>query len=160
MAAGALNLASPEVKIYLESAESSDPIDVEENVESHETPLIILPDLGFLVHECPFGGNHRLRQLHVHDLSIWRQFLGRCVDVLAPVRLGPRTTEQTQIAENARDRNEYMFVPSSDDNMSMRLSARYTVVPLAAASVSIGVSGCTKCDMSAISVHLASSGLG
>ena len=30
MAAGALNLASPEVKIHLESAESSDPIDVEQ----------------------------------------------------------------------------------------------------------------------------------
>ncbi|KAF9654049.1 RNB-domain-containing protein [Thelephora ganbajun] len=30
MAAGALNLASPEVKIYLESSESSDPIDVEQ----------------------------------------------------------------------------------------------------------------------------------
>jgi exosome complex exonuclease DIS3/RRP44 len=29
MAAGALNLASPEVKIHLQSAESSDPIDVE-----------------------------------------------------------------------------------------------------------------------------------
>ena len=30
MAAGALNLTSPEVKIHLESAESSDPIDVEQ----------------------------------------------------------------------------------------------------------------------------------
>ena len=30
MAAGALNLASPEVKIHLESSESSDPIDVEQ----------------------------------------------------------------------------------------------------------------------------------
>jgi exosome complex exonuclease DIS3/RRP44 len=30
MAAGALNLASPEVKIHMESAESSDPIDVEQ----------------------------------------------------------------------------------------------------------------------------------
>jgi exosome complex exonuclease DIS3/RRP44 len=30
MTAGALNLASPEVKIHLESAESSDPIDVEQ----------------------------------------------------------------------------------------------------------------------------------
>lgn len=30
MAAGALNLASPEVKIHLDSSESSDPIDVEQ----------------------------------------------------------------------------------------------------------------------------------
>lgn len=30
MKAGALNLASPEVKIHLESAESSDPVDVEQ----------------------------------------------------------------------------------------------------------------------------------
>jgi exoribonuclease R len=30
MAAGALNLASPEVKIHMDSAESSDPIDVEQ----------------------------------------------------------------------------------------------------------------------------------
>lgn len=30
MAAGALNLASPEVKIHMDTAESSDPIDVEQ----------------------------------------------------------------------------------------------------------------------------------
>lgn len=30
MAAGALNLASPEVKIHMESSESSDPVDVEQ----------------------------------------------------------------------------------------------------------------------------------
>ena len=36
MAAGALNLASPEVKIYLDSSESSDPIDVEQK-EMRET---------------------------------------------------------------------------------------------------------------------------
>ena len=71
--------------------------------------------------------------------------------------LGAREAEQTQMAENARrstkGRNEHKFVPSSDGNMSMRLSTRYTVVPLAAASVSMGVSGCTKCVTSAISVH-------
>ena len=36
MAAGALNLASPEVKIYMDSSESSDPIDVEQK-EMRET---------------------------------------------------------------------------------------------------------------------------
>lgn len=36
MAAGALNLASPEVKIHLDSSESSDPIDVEQK-EMKET---------------------------------------------------------------------------------------------------------------------------
>ena len=36
MAAGALNLASPEVKIHLDSSESSDPIDVEQK-EMRET---------------------------------------------------------------------------------------------------------------------------
>ena len=35
--------------------------------------------------------------------------------------------------------------------MSMRLSTRYTVVPLEAASLSMGVSECTKCDTSAMS---------
>ena len=35
--------------------------------------------------------------------------------------------------------------------MSMRLSTRYTVVPLEAASLSMGVSACTKCDTSAMS---------
>jgi hypothetical protein len=42
MAAGALNLASPEVKIHLESAESSDPIDVEQK-EMRETNSSLLP---------------------------------------------------------------------------------------------------------------------
>ena len=36
--------------------------------------------------------------------------------------------------------------------MSIRLSTRYTVVPRAAASLSMGVSGWTKCDTSAISI--------
>jgi len=40
MAAGALNLASPEVKIHLESAESSDPIDVEQK-EMRETNSLV-----------------------------------------------------------------------------------------------------------------------
>lgn len=40
MAAGALNLASPEVKIHLESAESSDPIDVEQK-ELRETNSLV-----------------------------------------------------------------------------------------------------------------------
>jgi len=40
MAAGALNLASPEVKIQLESAESSDPIDVEQK-EMRETNNLV-----------------------------------------------------------------------------------------------------------------------
>ena len=66
-------------------------------------------------------------------------------------------TEQTQMAEKERrstkGRSEHRFVPSSDGNMSIRLSTRYTVVPLAAASVSMAVSGCTKYDTSAISVH-------
>ena len=40
MAAGALNLASPEVKIHLESSESSDPIDVEQK-ELRETNSLV-----------------------------------------------------------------------------------------------------------------------
>jgi exosome complex exonuclease DIS3/RRP44 len=40
MAAGALNLASPEVKIHLDSAESSDPIDVEQK-EMRETNSLV-----------------------------------------------------------------------------------------------------------------------
>jgi len=40
MAAGALNLASPEVKIHLDSAESSDPIDVEQK-EQRETNSLV-----------------------------------------------------------------------------------------------------------------------
>lgn len=40
MAAGALNLASPEVKINLGSAESSDPIDVEQK-ELQETNSLV-----------------------------------------------------------------------------------------------------------------------
>jgi exosome complex exonuclease DIS3/RRP44 len=40
MAAGALNLASPEVKIHMESAESSDPIDVEQK-EMKETNSLV-----------------------------------------------------------------------------------------------------------------------
>ncbi|EKM52263.1 uncharacterized protein PHACADRAFT_211534 [Phanerochaete carnosa HHB-10118-sp] len=40
MAAGALNLASPEVKIHLESAESSDPVDVEQK-ELRETNSLV-----------------------------------------------------------------------------------------------------------------------
>ena len=40
MAAGALNLASPEVKIHLGSAESSDPIDVEQK-ELRETNSLV-----------------------------------------------------------------------------------------------------------------------
>ncbi|VDC05343.1 unnamed protein product [Peniophora sp. CBMAI 1063] len=40
MRAGALNLASPEVKIHLQSAESSDPIDVEAK-ELHETNSLV-----------------------------------------------------------------------------------------------------------------------
>lgn len=40
MAAGALNLASPEIKIHLDSAESSDPIDVEQK-EMRETNSLV-----------------------------------------------------------------------------------------------------------------------
>ena len=40
MAAGALNLASPEVKIYMDSTESSDPIDVEQK-EMRETNSLV-----------------------------------------------------------------------------------------------------------------------
>ncbi|KAI0033260.1 RNB-domain-containing protein [Vararia minispora EC-137] len=40
IAAGALNLASPEVKIHMESAESSDPIDVEQK-QLHETNSLV-----------------------------------------------------------------------------------------------------------------------
>jgi exosome complex exonuclease DIS3/RRP44 len=40
MKAGALNLASPEVKIHLESSESSDPIDVEQK-ELRETNSLV-----------------------------------------------------------------------------------------------------------------------
>ncbi|EMD35164.1 hypothetical protein CERSUDRAFT_116633 [Gelatoporia subvermispora B] len=40
MAAGALNLASPEVKIHLDSAESSDPIDVEQKVLKETNSLV------------------------------------------------------------------------------------------------------------------------
>jgi len=44
-------------------------------------------------------------------------------------------------------------VPSRAGNMSIRLSTRYTVVPLEAASLSMGVSGRTKCETSAISAR-------
>lgn len=40
MAAGALNLASPEVKIHLDSAESSDPIDVEQKALRETNSLV------------------------------------------------------------------------------------------------------------------------
>jgi len=40
MAAGALNLASPEVKIRLDGAESSDPVDVEQK-EMRETNNLV-----------------------------------------------------------------------------------------------------------------------
>ena len=40
MAADALNLASPEVKIHLDSSESSDPIDVEQK-EMRETNSLV-----------------------------------------------------------------------------------------------------------------------
>jgi exosome complex exonuclease DIS3/RRP44 len=40
MAAGALNLASPEVKIHLDSSESSDPVDVEQKA-LHETNSLV-----------------------------------------------------------------------------------------------------------------------
>lgn len=40
MAAGALNLASPEVKIHMDSSESSDPVDVEQK-ELRETNSLV-----------------------------------------------------------------------------------------------------------------------
>lgn len=40
MAAGALNLSSPEVKIHMESAESSDPVDVEQK-QAYETNSLV-----------------------------------------------------------------------------------------------------------------------
>jgi hypothetical protein len=59
------------------------------------------------------------------------------------------------MTENAnlstKGRREQRLVPNSAGNMSIRLSTRYTVVPLDAASLSIGVSGWTKLDTSAIS---------
>jgi hypothetical protein len=49
--------------------------------------------------------------------------------------------------------NEHRFVPNRLGSMSIRRSTKYTVVPLAAASLSIGVSACTKCDTSAMSTE-------
>lgn len=40
MAAGALNLASPEVKIHMESSESSDPVDVEQKTMYQTNSLV------------------------------------------------------------------------------------------------------------------------
>jgi len=40
MKAGALNLASPEVKIHMESAESSDPIDVKQKEQMETNSLV------------------------------------------------------------------------------------------------------------------------
>ena len=40
MKAGALDLASPEVKIHMESAESSDPIDVKQKVQMETNTLV------------------------------------------------------------------------------------------------------------------------
>ena len=40
MKAGALNLASPEIKIHLESPESSDPIDVEQKILKETNSLV------------------------------------------------------------------------------------------------------------------------
>lgn len=40
MAAGALNLASPEIKIHLQSAESSDPVDVEQKTLFETNSLV------------------------------------------------------------------------------------------------------------------------
>jgi hypothetical protein len=40
MKAGALNLASPEVKIHLDSPESSDPIDVEQKAQFETNSLV------------------------------------------------------------------------------------------------------------------------
>lgn len=40
MAAGALNLASPEVKIHMESSESSDPVDVEQKAMFETNQLV------------------------------------------------------------------------------------------------------------------------
>ena len=60
------------------------------------------------------------------------------------------------MTENARrstnGRSEHRFVPSSAGSMSIRLSTRYTVVPRAAASLSIGVSGRTNRETSAMSI--------
>lgn len=64
-------------------------------------------------------------------------------------------TMLTQMTENASrstyGRRLHRFVPSRLGNMSIRLSTRYTVVPRDAASASIGLSGCTKWDTSAMS---------
>lgn len=40
--------------------------------------------------------------------------------------------------------SEHRSVPNNIGNMSIRLSTKYTVVPLAVASSSIGLSGFTK----------------
>jgi hypothetical protein len=47
--------------------------------------------------------------------------------------------------------SEHKLVPSKCGSMSTRLSTRYTVVPRAAASASMGVSGATKYETSAMS---------
>lgn len=62
----------------------------------------------------------------------------------------------TQITLNANlstcGRREQRFVPNSAGNMSIRLSTRYTVVPREEASLSMGVSGWTKWETSAMSM--------
>jgi hypothetical protein len=114
---------------------------------------IIFTNLGLLVRECRFGGNNRLRKPNINDLSIGCEFLSLGVSRnIWPVTL----LNFTQIAENARRStnglSEHRFVPRSEGNISIRLSTRYTVVPLEAASLSMAVSECTKCDTSAMSI--------
>lgn len=58
-------------------------------------------------------------------------------------------TENASRSTNGR--KEHRLVPSKCGSMSIRLSTKYTVVPRLAASESIGLSGWTKCDTSAMS---------
>ena len=117
----------------------------------NENERIIFSNLSFLVCEGGFRGNNRFRKTNVSDISIGCHFLR----TICQVRKKIQVFQLTQITENAnrstKGRREQRLVPNSAGNMSIRLSTRYTVVPLDAASLSIGVSGWTKWDTSAIS---------
>ena len=112
---------------------------------------IIFSNLSFFVCEGGFRCNNRFRETNVSDISIGCHFL----KTICQIRKKNSLFQLTQMTENAnrstKGRREQRLVPNSAGNMSIRLSTRYTVVPLDAASLSIGVSGWTKWDTSAIS---------
>ncbi len=90
MAAGALNLASPEVKIHLDSAESSDPIDVEQK-ELRETnslveEFMLLANISVArkIQES-FPGTAVLRLAFLHLLHLVGELI-RCQDVTCLLR--------------------------------------------------------------------------